>query len=86
MLLWTAICAIPASYGVWHYFAFGGGPCPGLNCGFTAWVLILVGGVWLAVVGLVLYLWYRAGREAWLVVIGAVVLAVLGLLSLLNVL
>jgi hypothetical protein len=85
LLLWTAVCAIPIGYAV-SLFLRPEVQCPSLTCWVASWVLILTAGAWLAVVGLVLYLWYRAGREAPWVVIGAVALAVLGLLVLLNVL
>jgi hypothetical protein len=54
--------------------------------GVASWALILTAGVWLAVVGLVLYFWYRAGHEGRWVAIGAVAVAVIGVLLLLNIL
>ena len=60
VILWTAVCAVLVYIILSWAFGDGGiGPCPGMVCGMTIWGLIIVGVIWLSVVGLVLYFWHR---------------------------
>jgi hypothetical protein len=59
LLIWTAVCMVPAYFLLAPVLEYGIGPCPGMTCGVTIWGLIVIAVVWLGVTGLVLYLWFR---------------------------